>query len=173
MSSLPYPNYKKHILKEGDEINLGNRIVKVIGVKPAHCNSSLFFYDTKEKIIFTGDEFECQQTLMFDNSKNPAASYDVKERLDNLKANAVRLKAMEAEIEWVLPNHNGAPIAKSYIYDYISLVDAIYAGKAVIEDKLNHPFIEMDPESAELCRVKYGKVSIFIKKSEVLKVYGI
>lgn len=173
LSLLPYPDYKKHILKEGDEIDLGGRIIKVMDVKPAHCNSSLFFYDTKEKMIFTGDEMECQQTLMFDNSKNPDAPYDVKKRLDNLKANAMRLRDMGNEIEWVLPNHNGFPIAKSYIDDYISLVDDIYSGKAVIEDKLNHPFIEMDPEAAKLCRIRYGKTSIFIKKAEVLKVYGI
>ena len=64
------------------------------------------------------------------------------------------------------------PIAKSYIDDYIGLVDAVFGGTAVIEDKLNHPFVEMDPKAQELCRVRYKKASIFIKKAEVMKVYG-
>ena len=45
-------------------------------------------------------------------------------------------------------------------------------GTALIEDRLNHRFIEMDPKAPELCRVRCGNVSIFIKKKEVLKLYG-
>lgn len=41
-----------------------------------------------------------------------------------------------------------------------------------IEDKLNHRFVEMDPKAPELCRVRNGHCSIFIKKAEVLKIYG-
>ena len=72
----------------------------------------------------------------------------------------------------MLPNHNGTPISCSYLDDYIALANAIFAGTAQIEDKLNHRFIEMDPKAPELCRVRYGACSIFIKKKEVLKVYG-
>ena len=172
ISALPHPDYKKSILKDQDQIDLGGRIVTVFDVKPAHCNSSLYFYDEKEKMFFTGDEIESTQTLMYDNSNNPNAPYDVKERLDNLRANAQLILDMGDQVDMIVPNHNGFPIAKSYVEDYVGLVDAIYAGPAVIEDKLNHPFIEMDPKAPELCRVRYGKVSIIIKKAEVLKVYG-
>ena len=73
---------------------------------------------------------------------------------------------------YLLPNHNGTPISIAYLDDYIGLADAIFAGTAVIEDKLNHRYIEKDPKAPELCRVRFGACSIFIKKAEVLKIYG-
>ncbi len=173
LTKLPCPGYKKVILKDGDTIDLGGgRVIEVWEVKPAHCNSSLFFLDRKERMLFTGDEYECQQTIMFDNSNNPDAPYDGKERLDNLKENALRILGEADAFDWVLPNHNGYPLTKSYVEAYVGLVDAIYAGTAVIEEKLNHPYIEMDPKARELCRVRFGRVSIFMKKEEVQKVYG-
>ena len=72
-----------------------------------------------------------------------------------------------------MPSHNGVPIALSYIDDAIELVSHIYNGDAIIEDKLNHPFIENeDPKAPELCRVRWNNVSIFIKKKDVMSVYG-
>jgi hypothetical protein len=123
-------------------------------------------------MFFCGDELESTQVIMYDNSKNPDAPYDVKERMTNFRENCVRIKELSTEFDWLLPNHNGYPIAKSYIDDHIGLVDAVFEGTAVIEDKLNHPFIEMDPKAPELCRVRYKNASIFIKKKEVLKIYG-
>ncbi|MCD8019015.1 MAG: MBL fold metallo-hydrolase [Clostridiales bacterium] len=91
ISKLPHPDYEKRIIGEGDTFDLGGRTVEVLGVKPAHCNSSLFFLDRGERMVFTGDEFEAGQTMMYDNSKNPEAPYDVRERLENMKENALRL----------------------------------------------------------------------------------
>ena len=172
LSKMPHPDYKKSILHDGDVIDLGERSIKVLEAQPAHCNSSLFFIDCTENMIFTGDEYEAAQTMMYDNSGNPDAPYVVRERIDNMRANAQMLLDLCDDQTWILPNHNGFPIAKEYLEDYIGLADAIDAGTAVIEDKLNHPFAEMDPKAPELCRVRYGRVSIFIKKAEVLKIYG-
>lgn len=172
LSKLPHPDYKKSILHDGDVIDLGGRVIKVIEAKPAHCNSSLFFIDCTENMIFTGDEYEAAQTMMYDNSGNPDAPYIVRERIDNMRKNAQTLFDLCDEQTWILPNHNGYPIAKEYLKDYIKLADAIDNGTAIIEDKLNHPFAEMDPKAPKLCRVRHGRVSIFIKKSEVLKIYG-
>ncbi len=172
ITKLPHPDYKKIWLKEGDQINLGGRVIEVLEAKPAHCNSGLFFLDRKERMLFCGDDVESAQVMMFDNSKNPEAPYDVRQRLLNLKANTQRMKYLEGDYDWLLPNHNGYPIAKSYLDDFTGLVDAVFAGTAVIEDKLNHPFVEMDPKASGLCRVRYQKASIFIEKEEVIKVYG-
>lgn len=172
ISKLPHPDYEKIYVGEGDSFDLGGRVIEVLDVKPAHCNSSLFFLDRGRRMLFCGDELEAGQVMMFDNSKNPNAPYDVRERLENFRANNCRLKALEDAYDWILPNHNGYPIAKSYIDDYIDLVDAVFAGTAAIEDKLNHPFVEMDPNSVNLCRVRWKKASIFIVKKEVMKVYG-
>lgn len=172
LKKLPYPDYEKIIVGDGYVFDLGEREVEVLEAKPAHCNSSLFFLDRTHRILFCGDDYESAQTLMYDNSNNPDAPYDVKERLDNLKANAVRLCERDGEYDLIFPNHNGGPIAREYLTQYIELVDAVYAGKAVIEDKLNHPFIEMDEKAPTLCRVRWKNVSIFIKKDLLMTVYG-
>ncbi len=172
LSSLPFPHYQKKFLKDGDEIDLGDRMIEVFETKPAHCNSSLFFLDRKERMFFCGDEIEASQVMMFDNSNNPDAPYHVENRLSNMNDNLHLMKSLQSAYDWLLPNHNGFPIAKSYIDDYIGLIDAIYTGEATIEDQLHHPFVEMDPKAPELCRVRWKKASIFIKKDEVLKVYG-
>ena len=172
LNSLPHPDYRKIVVHDGDVIELGGRSVKVLEALPAHCNSSLFFVDTGHKMLFSGDEFESHQTLMYDNSCNPDAPYHVAKRIENLRQNALRLKEIVSEGWYLLPNHNGAPISLAYLDDYIRLTDGIWDGTALIEDKLNHRFIEMDPKAPELCRVRCGACSIFIKKAELMKVYG-
>ena len=172
LSKLPYPNYEKVYVGEGDKIELGGRTIEVLGVLPAHCNSSLFFLDRGHRMLFTGDELEAAQVLLYDNSNNPCVNYNVKERLDNFYKNSKRIQELSREIDYLLPNHNGVVIAKSYVQEFIELVEHIYAGDAVIEDKLNHKYIEMDPKAPELCRVRYKNVSIFIKKALLMEVYG-
>ena len=172
ISKLPHPDYERVIIGEGDLIDLGNRKIEVMGVLPAHCNSSLFFFDREQGLLFVGDDLESTQVLLYTNTGNPDFPYDVDVCLKNARANYVRIKEMEDIITMILPNHNGFPIAKSYVDDYIGLIDHIYAGDAKIEDKLNHPFIEMDPKAPYLCRVRWNKASIFIRKDEVMKVYG-
>lgn len=173
LTKLPYPDYEKIYIGEGDKIELGGRTIEVLDVKPAHCNSSLFYLDRGHRMFFCGDELEAAQVMMFDNSSNPDAPYEVKERLLNFQENNKRIKALGTEFDYLLPNHNGYPIAKSYIDDFIELVDAIFEGKALIEDKLNHPFVEMDPKASTLCRVRWKKASIFIVKELVMSVYGV
>lgn len=171
LSKLPHPDYEK--IEVGDcEIELGNRTVEVIKAAPAHCNSSLFLLDKKYRLFLCGDDMESAQVLMYDNSGDPQADYDVRERLNNLRANTLRMKELSGEYDDLLPNHNGTPVSKEYLDDYIGLVDHIYAGDAVIEDKLNHPYIENDPKASTLCRVRYRNASIFIVKELLLSVYG-
>lgn len=172
LGKLPYPNYEKAYIGEGDKIELGGRTIEVLEALPAHCNSSLFFLDRGHRMFFTGDEMEAAQVLMYDNSNNPDAPYNVKERLDNFYKNNKRIQELSDEYDYLLPNHNGVVIAKSYVQEFIELVEHIYAGDAVIEDKLNHKFIEMDPKARELCRVRYKHASIFIKKALLMEVYG-
>lgn len=174
IKSLPFPNYKKIILNPGDTVDLGNRVIELLDVKPAHCNSSLFFFDAQERLMFCGDEMEAAQVILYENSRNPEEEkrYDVKQRLLNFKYNTELLKAYSEKYDYLLPNHNGAPIAKSYLDDYIGLIDGIFEGRAILEDQLNHRFIEMDPRASNFCRIRNGQGSIIIAKNEVLKVYG-
>lgn len=172
LGALPHPDYEKIYVGEGDKIELGNRTIEVLDVKPAHCNSSLFYLDRSHRMLFCGDEMESAQVILFDNSNNPDAPYDVLERLKNFRDNNLRMKELGSEYDYLLPNHNGYPIAKSYLDEYIELVDHIFIGDAVIEDKLNHKYIEMDAKAPTLCRVRFKHASIFIKKELLMQVYG-
>jgi len=172
VNKLPHPNYEKVYIGEGDKIELGGRTIEVLEALPAHCNSSLFFLDRGHRMFFTGDDMEALQVILFDNSKNPNLNYNLKERLDNFYANNKRMLELSDKYTYLLPNHNGVVIAKSYVQDFMELVEHIYAGDAVVEDKLNHKFIEMDPKAPELCRVRYKHASIFVKKALLMDVYG-
>lgn len=172
LSALKFPSYQKNRLKNGDVIDLGERLIEVIEARPAHCNTSLFYLDRTNRLFFCGDDLESAQVMMFDNSKNPKASYEIKERLCNLRSNCQYMKDRAGEYDLLLPNHNGTPIAKSYIDEYIELVDHIFLGDALVEDKLNHFYLEMDPKASRLCRIRWKHASIFVEKALVMEVYG-
>lgn len=175
LSSYPYPDYKKILVtEEGMDIDLGGRVVKAIKAKPAHCNSTVFFFDEKEGMLLTGDDLECAQVIMYDNSNEKESNYEVRTALTNMRENTRGMKKLieEGKVKYLLPNHNGTPISFEYVDDFIGLVDHIFAGNAKIEDKLNHKYIEMDPRASKICRVRYQRASIFILKEELMKVYG-
>lgn len=170
IGALPYPDYEKLPLHDGDRIDLGGRKIEVLEIA-AHSNSSLAFLDRSHRFILTGDELEAGQVLLYDLSAS-GNSYDLKARLAAHRENMRKLHELKAELEWLLPNHNGFPLDTSYIDDFIALTDAIFSGTAIIEDKLNHRFIEMDPIAPRLCRVKHGRVSFFVEKEALLGFYG-
>lgn len=169
ISKLPHPDYQHIEIGDGYEFDLGGRVVEVMEAKPAHCDSSLFFIDKGHRMLFVGDEFESAQVNIFDNSRNKELVFDGVQRLANFKDNADRLWALRDSYDYVLPNHNGTPIAKEYIKQYSELVDAAYDGTIKIEDKINHKYIEMDPRSDKLCRGRYKDSSIIIMKEDLLK----
>lgn len=170
IGALPYPDYEKVLLRDGDTIDLGGRVIEVLELC-AHSNSSLSFLDRSHRLLLTGDELEAGQVLLYDLSAS-GNGYDLKARLLAHRENMRRLKVLQPEIDCLLPNHNGFPIEKTYIDDFIALTDGIFSGDAVIEDKLNHRFIEMDPIAPRLCRVKLGRVSFFVEKEPLLACYG-
>lgn len=172
ITKLPYPDYEKVCVGSGDSIDLGGRKIEIIEARPAHSNSTLFFFDESHGMFFSGDDYESTQVLMYTGDNNPSLRFDIRNRLDNLKQNALDILSRKDSIRYLLPNHNGAPIAMDYIDDFIGLVDHIYKGDAIIEDKLNHPFIEQDDIAPQLCRVRWGLASIFVRKADVLEVYG-
>ena len=174
MNALPYPDYKKILLKTGDEIDLGGRIIKVFKAKDAHCHSHLYFLDTKERIFFMGDEMDAWQVLLFENSHNPEleAIEDLDKILTNYKSNLELAKSLDSEYDWLMGNHNGVVFDKSYIDDFLELVEGIYTGKTVICDSLEHKYIEMNPMSKTLCRLRHKKASVFVRRALLDKIYG-
>lgn len=173
-NALPYPEYKKVFVRDGDTIDLGGRSVEIMEAADCHSHSSLYLLDRSRRMLFMGDEMDGAQVIMIDNSADPAseAAFDLDTALQNYRSNLLRVKELDGAFDWLLANHNGSPLAKSYLDDYLGLIDAIYTGTAVVEDRLNHKFIEMDARAPQLCRVRYGKASIFVMKDQVMALYG-
>ena len=167
LSSLPHSGYRKRFLSDGDTIDLGGRVIEVLEAKPAHCCSSLFFLDRTGGNLFSGDELEAGQVLMYINHMKEGNTLPIRERISNMRSNTKRLLDISDEFEWLLPCHNGFPIDKSYIDDFIGLTENILAGKATTEKKLNHPVIEQLPIARLLSRVSYKKASIFMRDTDL------
>lgn len=167
LSSLPHSGYRKRFLSDGDTIDLGGRVIEVLEAKPAHCCSSLFFLDRTGGNLFSGDELEAGQVLMYINHMKEGNTLPIRERISNMRSNTKRLLDISDEFEWLLPCHNGFPIDKSYIDDFIGLTENILAGKATTEKKLNHPVIEQLPVARLLSRVSYKKASIFMRDTDL------
>ena len=114
------------------------------------------------------------QVILYENSSNPEleAVEDLDVILQNYRKNLELAKALDPEYDWLVGNHNGFIFDKSYIDDFMGMVDGVYTGKTQVCDKLDHPFIEMDPKASQLCRIRYKKASSFVKKALLDKIYG-
>lgn len=171
VSKLPYPNYAHKIVRDGDTIELGNRTIELLDIS-AHSNGSLAFLDRKNGYLFVGDELESAQVIMNQTEDVPGCEFVLDQRLRAHHANMVRLRGLKGQWTAIFPAHNGAPIAASYLDDYIGLVEHIYAGDAIIDPKLNHFHIERENPNHNLCRVRWGNASFFVDKTELQALYG-
>ena len=171
VSRLPHPDFEHRLVKDGDVVDLGGRAIELLDIS-AHSNGSLAFLDRKNGCLFVGDELESAQVLMYDTDPEVGVPFVLDQRLRAHHANMLRLKRLEGQWRTILPAHNGTPIASSYLDDTIALTEHIYAGDAVIEDKLNHVHAEAGDPEHKLCRVRWGKVSFFVNKADLMALYG-
>ena len=171
VSRLPHPNFRRELVKDGDIIDLGGREIELLDIS-AHSNGSLAFLDRKDGLLFVGDELESAQVLLYELEKIPGTDFTLDQRLRAHHANMRRLREHKEEWNAILPAHNGTPIAHSYLDDFIALTEHIYAGDAIIEDKLNHPYTEDNDPEHKICRVRWGGASFFVVKENLLALYG-
>jgi len=174
INALPHPDYKVIPLHDGDEIDLGERVIKVFKAANAHCHSHVYFLDTGERILFMGDEMDSWQVMLYENSQNP--DLEEKEDLDvilqNYRKNLLLAKSLDAQYDWLVGNHNGFVFDKSYLDDFLGLVDGVYTGETLVCERLEHPFVEMDPVAETLARLRFRKASAFVRKALLEKIYG-
>lgn len=103
----------------------------------------------------------------------PSGIYDFAERVRRHKANMEKLEARSSEFDFICPGHNGAPMAKEYICDFIKLSESILNGTAQVEEKINHKYIEMSPLGPFLSRARYNRASFIVKKEDVRSLVSI
>lgn len=171
VSKLPYPDFRRELVKDGDVIDLGGRMVELLDIS-AHSNGSLAFLDRSGGLLFVGDELESAQVLLYNVEEIPGTNFVLDQRLRAHHTNMLRLRERKGEWNVILPAHNGAPIAHSYLDDFIALTEHIYAGDAIIEDKLNHPYAEANDPEHKICRVRWGGASFFVVDEDMMALYG-
>lgn len=115
-ANFPYPDYEIETIDEGYVFDLGGRKVEVLHT-PAHSEGSLSFIDHKCRLLFCGDEFDSGQANLRDLTA-------VRQFLHNMQ----RLKTREGEYDFIMPSHNGCPITKRYLDDFITNAQDILAG---------------------------------------------
>lgn len=171
ISQLAYPNYEHKIVHDGDVIDLGGRTIELMDIS-AHSNGSLAYLDRKNGYLFVGDELESAQVLMYETEAIPGYTFELDQRLRAHHSNMLRIRGLKDVWHTLFPAHNGTPIAHSYLDDFIALTEHIYAGDAVIEDKLNHIYAEAGDPEHKLCRVRWGGASFFVNKMDMMALYG-
>jgi len=106
-------DYVPEILKPGDTIDLGNRILEVLPYEGCHSPGSLVLLDHNTGYLFTGDEIECGQMLVMGRGKSSSCIELLKENIDRLR------EGWGDQITMLCPPHNGSPIHVKFL-DYLS-----------------------------------------------------
>ena len=127
--AMPHPDYTIHTLQDGDVIDLGGRTVEIVAIG-CHHPGSLAYIDSKSRCVFTGDELESGQVLYL------RTDLTAKEQAALHKQNMEKLLAKESQYDLVCPAHNGSPIVKQYIRDFITLDSQIMAGTQTVQPDL-------------------------------------
>ena len=165
----PHKDYRIHILKEGDIIDLGGKVVEVITI-PAHHEGSIALLDKTDRLLFTGDEMESGQVLMFVRDGN----LPLEQVIAAHKANMEKLAARRAEYDFICPAHNGTMLQPDLdLQDFIALDQAILDGTAKIQPDTAGfgyaPYQVGDDLFARMGaqeRAEYGNASIVYLKKE-------
>ena len=118
MANMPYPDYECADLEDGHVFDLGGRRVECV-YTCAHSDSSVSFIDRGRRLLFCGDEFDAGQA----NIGGDFAKVGM--FLDNCR----KLRGRWDEYDFIMPNHNGCPIAKSYLDDFITCAEHILEGR--------------------------------------------
>ena len=103
--------------------NLWDHVLQRENVMLVLCGSSISFIDHKRRLFFPGDELDAGQ-----------ANLNVFESVGAFLKNCKRVKAREDEFDFIMPNHNGCPVAKSYLDDFITAAQHIVDGTPDLVD---------------------------------------
>ena len=161
LESMPYPDYKINIIDENTVFDLGGRTVKVVPI-PAHHLGSVAFIDSASRYLFTGDELEAGQVLMF------LTEFEQMKQIEAHKTNMEKLLSLADLYDAVCPAHNGTPINKKYVSDYLELDKQILAGTQVeMPNTAGFGFPpkvgDSGPFSGDIRRAQYGGASVCYK----------
>jgi len=121
-----------HSLQDGEQVNLGGRVLEVI-FAPGHTPDSVVLLDRESGLLFTGDTFYPGPIYLFTPETDFAA----------YARSAAQLAALEPQIKLLLPAHN-VPLAEPfYLKRLADAVQQVQGGRAksrVTEDHREYSF---------------------------------
>lgn len=129
-------DYEVTIVKPGDKIDLGNRVIECLDFCGCHSESSIAYLDTKYGVLFTGDEFEGGQVLTGGRGRSCVEQYH--ENLVSLK------KQIAGRATCICPPHNGSPMDPQALDNMIENCERVMQGIPGMEDIRSMTFI-MNP----------------------------
>ena len=118
---IPVPSFEPIPVDEGHIFDLGGRHVEVLETA-CHSPGDLMFLDHENRLLFTGDNLEVGQVLIFYGNAEVGGS--VKRHLEVLR----KLEERYDEFDMICPAHNGSPIDKSVLKDFIENDERVLSG---------------------------------------------
>jgi glyoxylase-like metal-dependent hydrolase (beta-lactamase superfamily II) len=112
------PFHISHWLHDGDSIDLGARMIKVIAT-PGHTPDSIALWDEKNGLLFTGDMFY----------PGPIYLYRPETDLDAYLASMKKLAALAPRLQLLLPSHNVPVADPAYLAKVVEAIQQVRAGK--------------------------------------------
>ena len=113
------------------------------------------FLDRENRLLFTGDNLEVGQVLIFYGNEKIGAT--VKDHLNIMK----KMEAHYDEFDFICPAHNGSPIDKSVMKDFIENDERILSGiegtAELASPSFNTDFFVPDPERRAVLRCSEWK----------------
>jgi glyoxylase-like metal-dependent hydrolase (beta-lactamase superfamily II) len=106
-------------LHEGDQIDLGNRVLEVVAT-PVHTPDRLSLLDRANRLLFVRDVFYNSDLYAHIEGAN----------LANYTATAAKLGALVSDVEYIFPAHNIAHISSSWLTKMDEAFQAIANGTA-------------------------------------------
>lgn len=142
------------VVRPGDTIDLGGRVIRVLGCTPCHAPSSLMYLDETAGIIFTGDEIDAGQINIWTQP------------VEVFRDNIVMLLELRDKFDMICCPHNGSPMHADVLKYFLENCDRIMSGIEGDMDKgstsyLLNPF---EPRSAD--SVEYRRWDPLIRRSE-------
>lgn len=159
----PYPNFRILPVRDGDVIDLGNRPIEIIEI-PAHADSSIALLDKQTRLLFVGDEIECRQVLML--GEMVSTREKLLERFAAHKKNMEKLKARADEFDFVCPAHNGAPLSRDILDDFIALDEELLEGRQYNTKTLRHTAFDAMNTDDSMLRAEHGYAAFIYRNSD-------
>ena len=156
IARVPYPSKAKYtypldypvqVVGEGDLIDLGGRVLEVIEI-PAHAPSSVAFLDTKQRILFSGDEV-APFVMLYWQQDEPQPT------IEQYARNLEKLVARRSEFDHVCWGHADGLLDSSVVDDCLGNARRILSGIEGDPMELNAD----GPEDFVMYKLEFKRVS--------------